>query len=237
MRLISVALACFAASSVLAHEPSRSLLNLAIADEHIDGRLEVSLRDLEDAIGVDANGDLAITWGELEERREEITRYVLDHVQVTGDGTACALSGGGLAVDTHGGSRYAVVALSARTCQARERIAIDYALLFGIDPAHRALVSIDGDYAAAGVLSAQSRSMEIPAVAGAWTSFRRFVAEGVVHIWQGYDHLAFLALLVLPAVLDRREAAGTRAWRSVLLDIAPRLRQRTRSRSALRCSA
>ena len=36
-----------------------------------------------------------------------------------------------------------------------------------------------------------------------WTSFARFVTEGVWHIWHGYDHLAFVALLVLPIVLGR----------------------------------
>ncbi len=220
MRLVWLALVCLVTSSALAHEPSRSLLSLTIADDRIDGRLDVSLRDLEDAIGVDANGDLAITWAELERRRGEIARYVLEHLQVAGDGAPCPIDAGELAVDAHGGSSYAVVALSARACRSRERIAIDYALLFGIDPAHRALVSIEGDYSAAAVLSAESRSFEIAPAAGAWGSFRRFVAEGVVHIWQGYDHLAFLALLVLPAVLGRRGASSAHAWRSVLFDIA-----------------
>ena len=219
MRLIWLALACLAASSALAHEPSRALLTLTVAYDRLDGRLEVSLRDLEDAIGVDANGDLAITWGELERRRPEIVRYALDHLRVGGDGAACALHAGELAVDAHGGATYAALALSAPACAAQARVTIDYALLFEVDPAHRALVSLDGEYAASGILSADQPTLEVLRNESAWASFRRFVAEGVVHIWQGYDHLAFLALLVLPALLGRHGASAARSWRPALVDI------------------
>jgi hypothetical protein len=41
--------------------------------------------------------------------------------------------------------------------------------------------------------------------------FLDFVRQGVWHIWLGYDHLAFLLLLLLPAVLDR----GQRGWEPV----------------------
>ena len=36
---------------------------------------------------------------------------------------------------------------------------------------------------------------------------RRFVVEGVLHIWEGYDHLAFVSLLLLPIVLREARAA------------------------------
>jgi HupE / UreJ protein len=220
MRLIWLALACLAASSALAHERSRALLTLTVAHDRLDGRLEVSLRDLEDAVGVDANGDFAITWGELERRQPEIVLYALDRLRIGGDGAACALHAGELAVDVHGGASYAVLVFFAPACTAQARVTVDYALLFGIDPAHRALVSLDGDYAASGMLSADRPTLELLRTESSWASVRRFVAEGIVHIWQGYDHLAFLALLVLPAVLGRRGVSAARSWRPAALDIA-----------------
>ena len=36
-----------------------------------------------------------------------------------------------------------------------------------------------------------------------------FVAEGIRHIWQGYDHLMFLLALLLPAVLVLSQAGST----------------------------
>ena len=46
-----------------------------------------------------------------------------------------------------------------------------------------------------------------------WDGLVRFVAEGVSHIWHGYDHLLFLCLLLLPAVLRPAEARhGATLW-------------------------
>ena len=46
-------------------------------------------------------------------------------------------------------------------------------------------------------------TLELTAVSP-WSTLARFVAEGVRHILEGYDHLAFVSLLLLPIVLGRR---------------------------------
>jgi hypothetical protein len=190
-------------SAAFAHEPSRSLLTLSVDGPEIHGRLDLSLRDLEDAVGLDADGDAAITWGEVRARSDEIASYAARRLALEGDGTTCELAAAQRTVDEHGGATFAVVDLVAACASAPRAVRVSYGLLFDVDPAHRALLEVRaGGGSTTAVLSAEQ-----PVFAGelgllSWrASFARFVIEGVWHIWHGYDHLAFVTLLVLPIVL------------------------------------
>ena len=70
------------------------------------------------------------------------------------------------------------------------------------------------------------------------STFATFVGQGLWHVWIGYDHLAFLLLLLLPSVLRSTGNAGasTGSFRETardLLESSPPSRWRTPSPSAL----
>ena len=212
LRAIVLAFVLLASAAAWAHEPSRSVLTLGATSTGIEGRLDVSLRDLEDAIGLDADGDAAITWGEVAARQRDIAAYALRRLAVSSGGIDCELAAEPGGIDTHGGASFAVLALAGR-CDARPAdLRVDYSLLFEIDRAHRAIVTIGsaGSINSA-VLSFDERAFTAAlSSAGGWASLRRFIAEGARHIWHGYDHLAFVILLVLPILLGNgRRAAST----------------------------
>ena len=108
----------------------------------IRGRLDVSLRDLEDAVGLDADADAAISWGEVKAREQDIVRYAAQRLRVDADGSACELGASQTTVDTHGGAAYAVLDLEAACPAAPRRVRVSYGLMFDIDPGHRSLVEI-----------------------------------------------------------------------------------------------
>jgi hypothetical protein len=201
--IIAALLLGLSASTAFAHDPSRALLALSIEGTEIRGRLELSLRDLEEAVGLDADGDAAITWRELRERSVEIATYAARRLAIAGDGSACELATAQHTVDEHGGAAFAVVDLAATCAAAPAKLSVTYGLLFDVDPAHRALLEVRAAGASmTAVLSAEQAvfAAELGHVSP-WASFARFATEGVRHIWHGYDHLAFVALLVLPIVL------------------------------------
>lgn len=206
--LCSMLLWCLAASSALAHEPSRSLLSLTVDGATVRGRLDVSLRDLEDAVGLDADGDSAITWREVELRRVDVVSYALTRLRIEADGVSCGLRVTDTAVDRHGGAAYAVLGLESACAAAPRALRVSYALLFDLDSAHRSLLEIEADgRTTSAVLSAERPAIDVAlAKLSPWSSAARFVAEGLWHIWHGYDHLAFVALLLVPIVLGRRGA-------------------------------
>ena len=57
-----------------AHKPSDSYLSLDASSggERVSGQWDIAVRDLEHAIGVDRDGDGAVTWGELRGREQAI---------------------------------------------------------------------------------------------------------------------------------------------------------------------
>ena len=70
------------------------------------------------------------------------------------------------------------------------------------DASQRVLLSaMRGEVQLTGVLSAAKPSWTEPAQASAWSSFARFIGEGIWHVLIGYDHIAFVLLLLLPSVM------------------------------------
>jgi hypothetical protein len=204
-----------AATAAHGHEPSRSLVTLDVTGKTLEGRWDISLRDLEDAVGLDADSDAAISWGEVVARRDEIVAYALPRLRVMADAVSCKLVGSLAGVDEHGGATFAVLDLSGSCAPQPRQLRLDYALLFEIDRAHRGIVNVNG--ASSGVVSAESSTLTLELAAESpWSTLTRFIAEGVQHILEGYDHLAFVSLLLLPIVLGRGTGPRADARRAAL---------------------
>jgi len=182
-----------------AHKPSDAHLALAVDGDRVTGRLDIAIRDLDAAVGLDADGDGAITWGELQAAAPRIAMYVQDRVALAGDADlACPLAlGDGALVDLSDGAYWALP-VSARCASAPHELAVAYRLLFDIDAQHRGLVHV------AGQTLIVRDATPVHAALGAATSIGSFVREGIWHIWMGLDHILFLTCLILPAVFQRR---------------------------------
>jgi hypothetical protein len=200
--LVAVIISSVVAAPAWAHKPSDAHLRLAVDGDTVTGRLDIAVRDLDGALGVDRDGNGEITWAELTAAGPRIAEYIERHLALGAGGTPCAqrLGAGELAELSDGA--YWAVAVSA-TC-AREPTSIDvaYSLLFDIDSMHRGLVHIAGQT----VIVRDARPVRV--ALDETTSFASFVKEGVWHIWMGIDHIMFLLCLILPAVFQRR----TQRW-------------------------
>ena len=210
MRLLvfALALACGAAH---AHKPSDSYLTLQADGVRLRGQWDIALRDLEYAIGLDADGDGAITWGEVRAKHAEIDAYALARLAVTADGQPCRLAPTAHLVDDHTDGAYAVLRFDVQCESAsRVRIAVEYSLFFDLDPTHRGLLRADlGSGTQTAVLSPQRPRIELEMQKRTLLEqFGDYLREGVWHIWIGFDHILFLLSLLLPSVL----APAARGW-------------------------
>lgn len=207
---LAVALTPFQAA---AHKPSDSYLSLTVGETGIDGQWDIALRDLDHAIGLDGNGDGEITWGELLARHEAVSAYALARLYVDADGANCTLRPGEQLVDTHSDGAYSVLRFSVDCPQAPAALELDYSLLFDLDPQHRGLLRIshDGQIHTA-ILAPDNATRRFDlGRADWWRQGLDYLADGIWHIWIGFDHVLFLLTLLLPAALLRR--AG--AWQPV----------------------
>jgi hypothetical protein len=218
-----VMLAALAAGSAHAHKPSDSYLSLTVADTAISGRWDIALRDLDHAIGLDADGDGRITWGEVKAQHGAIAAYALARLSVRGDDAACTLEAQAQAVDQHTDGAYTVLPFTVRCPQPPKQLALHYTLFADLDPQHRGLLNLQaGGFSRSAVLGPQAPRQQFDLQqSNRLGQFLAYAREGVWHIWIGYDHILFLLSLLLPAALvwqDRRWRPAT-ALRTPFMDV------------------
>lgn len=212
----------FAAGAARAHKPSDSYLTLHVAAAAppsaaggavIDGRWDIALRDLDFALGLDADADGQLTWDEVRSRHADIANYALPRL---GLAPGCRLQVHDNQIDRHTDGAYAVLLLRG-DCRPGAAFAIDYRLFADLDAQHRGMasVTVDGGMHAL-VLGGDSTRFATGGSANTgrriWEQAAAYLRHGIWHIWTGYDHILFLLSLLLPAVLAK-------SWRPAGADV------------------
>lgn len=195
-----------------AHTLSVSHVDIDARTRDIVVDIDIPLRDLAIALPLDLDGDDAITWREVAAAQAELEARVKRGFAVRISGLQCPLRPRRLATRMRAGVAHASLRMTG-TCEASGDFAVDYRVLGDELPAHTALVTLQGpDGARSTVTRNGARTASFPAgTSGRAQNFLTFLREGVHHILVGYDHVAFLLSLLLPAALWREGGQ----WRAV----------------------
>ena len=70
------------AGTAHAHVASNGFLVANVSGQTVTGSIELAVRDVELAVGVDGNRDGKVTWGELRAGEPQLTRYLAQHVSI-----------------------------------------------------------------------------------------------------------------------------------------------------------
>ncbi|MCA1958567.1 MAG: HupE/UreJ family protein, partial [Nitrospira sp.] len=196
-----------------AHKPSDSYLSLSIRNDHVEGRWDIALRDLDNAIGLDGDGNGELTWGEVRNKHDEIRAYALSRLTLSADRQTCATQVLEQLIDHHTDGAYAVLRFRSDCGRTIQRLHADYRLLFDIDAQHKGLLRLtQGEQTGTAIFSQESPAQTVSmATRSRWVESAQFIHEGIWHIWLGFDHVLFLLALLLPAVLVRIDGR----WRAV----------------------
>ena len=176
-------------------------------------QLSLALKDLDAAIdSLDANGDRSLSWGEIRQALPDIQRWVGAGVQLHCGPTVLANAWNFEALEKRSDGAYVRLGM-ALDCPAPKALTLHYTLLREVDSTHRVLVggSLDGQ-AIAKVLAPQtttqlalrSANADVSVSVSGVATLAHFFPEGLHHILTGYDHLAFLLVLLLPLRLFGR---------------------------------
>jgi len=207
------ALVALAASDALAHKPSDSYLAVRVEGANVSGQWDIALRDLDFAIGLDDNGDGAITWGEVRAHHPEIAAYALARLKLRSSEADCPVRSTEFLVDDHSDGAYSVMRFAGACPAEVSTLEIGYSLFADLDPQHKGLLRLEhGPGTRTGIFSPEraTQFFELAKIS-ALTQFFDYGREGVWHIWIGFDHILFLLSLLLPAVL----AFEGGRWRAV----------------------
>ena len=197
-----------------AHKPSDSYLTMRATANNNDiaVRWDIALRDLDYVLQLDRDGNGELTWGEVRQRTDDITRLATSRLQLTSGDKACAwATASPLMLDKHSDGAYAILNLTAQCADLSNAqpggLKAKYSLLFDVDPSHRGLVQwiAPGEANAQALVFGTESAEQSLALqpAGVWPTLRQYLKDGIFHIWAGYDHILFLLSLLLPAVLIR----------------------------------
>ncbi len=107
-----------------------------------------------------------------------------------------------LLVDNLSDGAYAVLKISYNCGEGVQSIFLKNNILFDLDPKHKCLFKFTGvGHTSASVLSSDDRIQKIRlSSVNSIEQFKKFINQGLYHIWTGFDHILFLLALLLPAV-------------------------------------
>jgi hydrogenase/urease accessory protein HupE len=197
LALASVAVAAVATSEAQAHNAGVSTSRIVIHGGTVDVEINALGRDYEKAAGVRITeaGSGEVNRVALAIMAPSVLTYVGDHVVVFAGRQRCApRPGTARPADTH------VLVTVAWTCPLNgSELRYRATLFHDVDPTARHLAIIATESGEL-ELALDSRAPEV-ALSGAGSSVLqvvgRFVRAGIEHIFLGYDHIAFLAAIVL----------------------------------------
>jgi len=206
LRCAGALLLALLSSAAQAHKPSDSYLTITQTDAGFEGRWDIALRDLDFALGLDANGDGAITWGEVRAKHAAIAAYAGARLRLSADEHPCTVSAGAQMLEDHTDGTYSVLPLTIACGVSATHLSVGYTLFADIDPQHRGLLNLRAQgVVRTAVLDPQAPPQRFDlAQANRWAQFADYAREGVWHIWIGFDHILFLLSLLLPAVMSWR---------------------------------
>jgi hypothetical protein len=202
-------------STAHAHDTGSSYLILNVHADHIAGRWEIGLHDLDEVLKLDADRNNAVSRDELRAGFPSITNYAVSHLKLTADGMLRILqiTDTEPVVETSSKGTNVVLNFVAEETAQPKVLELDYRLFFEVKPQHRGLLLLEcNGLTQTAMFSPDRPTQRFKLTARSPTKeFLSFGGEGVWHIWIGIDHILFLLALLLPAVLQREAAQ----WRPV----------------------
>jgi hydrogenase/urease accessory protein HupE len=216
MRAVCLVLACFAATAAgRAHDPGLSSLHLTARDGIVEIKLQFAPADTARLVPLDTNGDGAVSRAEFETARPALDHLVSDWLAIRDGDRPLAVQP--MSVQLEGSDNLCFRAIVAAPATGSWTLLLPR--LIALPPGHRQAVSASlaegapffqqlveaaqpwqtvtwPAAAAAGGRSAPVVTRKAPAAPPSAT-FVPFLKLGIEHILTGYDHLLFLAGLLL----------------------------------------
>ncbi len=205
-KVLAAIVLLFASGGVFAHTSGSSFLALRAQDATtVRAEWDFDIRDLHQSMQLDEDGDGAVTWAEIVGARPAIETLVLARTHLGSAGGACtAVSTDVPAIAEHGDGPY-LRFFATFSCPAGPLV-LDHSGWLAFDAGHRALLEYEavGGIRTQAVLSGGTAQWQ--ATESRVAHLMRFLIEGMRHLVTGYDHLAFLGVLLL--ALARRPRSG-----------------------------
>ncbi len=197
-----------------AHELDQSYVFLNIEDTRVSGHIDMTVEDVNAAVGLNLPTERPVTAEEIAAYQEAIASYLRERVILSVDGGPAGLPLTGLELSEQPIAQYLQYYFAFENLQEiPTSIDFDYSVLFDERPSHRGMAVIETNWKAGTFDNEEFISLIFEPgkerqtlnieEASVWTGLMAQVRSGIHHIWIGIDHILFLLALLLPAVVTR----------------------------------
>lgn len=188
----------FSAAVAVAHSSSESFVSLESNKNQLTGYWQVSVSDLELALGIDADSNGKVTWGELNGRKTALLTYLQSGIQVLQNKQPCPVIVNDILIERKSRGMFAHFPLTITCNDTINILQFKYNLLFAKDAQHHIVWSVsNGSKYLTGVASSSRYLHQLDLNNAGWVSgFYDFLLHGIWHIWIGIDHILFVLLLL-----------------------------------------
>lgn len=202
-----------------AHATGENYIFLSVKANVIEGHFEIHEDDLKEKLGVTMlTGAEEEVTAALETSAPQIQAYIKEHFTMSpGDSAPYELTFGETKVfGLESAGRFGQYYFTVPITTVPDVLKFDHRMLYENDRLHRAVLTFfynektgkeyNGEFAAL-IFSERMPEQEIDLTGDLDTALKPFdfIWEGVWHIWIGTDHILFLVVLLLPAVLKRED--------------------------------
>ena len=180
--------------------------------------LEVETRLLEDETYFDDNKNGIISYKELYAHQPNISSYTEKHFKLFTDNKSLTFENAKILFHRYQDQTYMQVSKTFKNINLNS-LELKYDMFFELEDIHKLLIHLDeerGDF----ILNKEKRDYS-------FSSFRMsiferlsiFIKSGISHILDGYDHLLFVLMILMPALAFFHLHSNKKALKSSLIDI------------------
>lgn len=209
MILVALAGLFFDGQSVSGHEANDAYLEAQVEGSSVDIRWDVTVADLDFLIGLDSDLDGNISRNDLNANLNKIEALMFSNLELWSGEQACILGNSDMELRTKGDIPFLSLLFTAQCSRSVDQLRLNYSLLFDVDYSHRGVVRVlraDQEYTLAATQSNRSLEFTLADTGFPVATFRSFFFSGADHIVEGYDHIAFLLVLVFSVLRTERYA-------------------------------
>ena len=197
---------CFVwlAISIFVHRLEAHTISLTYAEVTVDERqvrwsLKLPVPEIDLLLGLDENHDGQVDASEITRSQARIHQYVLSKLGVLDDGRAVPGSIGSVQLwkDPEGPLFIQTDAVFPASAAGFGKIKLHCDMLRDVVATHQTIAKITAGGETVDFVFENGRDFQVNANPAAFQTILQFVRMGILHIFTGYDHIAFLLGVVL----------------------------------------
>ena len=204
-----------------AHQSKENYITIKVQNNTLILTCDIETDNFENVLKLDDNHNNIISWNELYKHKHEIQAYILNHIFIIQNTQNITLKVSDYKIYRREDQSYLSLTLRNDTYNSENSTLFDYQLFFDIDPLQRLFLSRkkEGQEIIQIFSPHQPRQNINSEKPSLFKQFNTFWKEGIWHIWIGFDHLLFLLMLLLPALIEKKGKVYQRvpSLRSALL--------------------